>query len=140
VFDLGAAPARAARLRFRFVSGDSIADSGWEIARVEVIDAPPGTGHDIVLVAEPNPVRGSTRIAFRITGPLTWGARPTTLAVYDVRGRLVRTLSHAPVPAANGFVVWDGTDHAGRVVASGVYVARLDWGGATATRRLVVVR
>jgi immune inhibitor A len=140
-FDLGAR-AGVARLRFRFASGDSIAGAGWEIARVEVAPASPDAAFAprLEVVAEPNPVRFPARIAFRITAPLTWGARPTTLAVFDARGRRVRVLSHASVPAQSGFVVWDGTDRAGRPVPAGIYFARLDWGGVGATRRIVVVR
>ena len=138
-FDLGPG-AELARLRFRFASGDSLGGAGWEIARVEV-GAPDATVEpQLQLHIEPNPVRGRSRIAFRIIAPLTWNARPTTLAVYDARGRLVRSLAHSAVPAQSGFVEWDGTDRAGRRVAAGVYLIRLDWGGLHAAKRLIVVR
>lgn len=135
-----AAPAAVARLRFRFVSGDSLGDTGWEIARVEVGAPDVTAASQLRLHVEPNPVRDRTRIAFRITAPLTFGARPATLAVFDARGRLVRTLPHAAVPGGAGFVEWDGTDRAARRVAAGVYLVRLDWGGLHATERVVVVR
>ena len=99
LFDLGERSG-SARLRFRFVSGDSIGGAGWEIARVEV--GSEGTGipsGSLELIAEPNPVRLPSQIAFRINAPLTWTAQPTTLRIYDARGRLVRALGHAPVPA-----------------------------------------
>jgi immune inhibitor A len=140
-FDLGPR-AGIARLRFRFAAGDSIAGRGWEIARVEVAPPLADTGREphVEVWAEPNPLRFPARIAFRITAPLTWSARTTTLAVFDVRGRRIASIAHAPVPAQYGFVVWDGTDRAGRPVPAGIYFARLDWGGVRATRRLVVVR
>lgn len=140
VFDLGDRSG-SARLRFRFVSSPQGGGAGWEIARVEVnTDAAAAAGPRLALAVEPNPVRLPARIAFRIIAPLTIGARSTSLRIYDARGRLVRTLTHAPVPAESAFFEWDGTDRAGRRLASGLYVARLDWGGEHATAKLLVVR
>jgi hypothetical protein len=138
-FEMGPG-AELARLRFRFASGDSLGGAGWEIARVQVSAPDATTAPRLQLNIEPNPVHDRTRIAFRITAPLTWNARPTTLAVYDARGRLVRSLAHSAVPAQSGYVEWDGTDHAARRVAAGVYLVRLDWGGLHAAKRLIVVR
>jgi flagellar hook assembly protein FlgD len=41
--------------------------------------------------------------------------------VYDIAGRLVKTLVDEVRPAASHTVVWDGTDRTGRRVASGTY-------------------
>jgi hypothetical protein len=62
------------------------------------------------------------------------------LAVYDLRGRLVRVLADAPLPAGRHESSWDGTDGAGRAVAAGVYVLRLQQGGAAATAKLVLAK
>ena len=140
LFDLGTRSG-SARLRFRFVAGASVAGAGWEIVRVEV--GPESAGSPaarLELVAEPNPGRLPAQIAFRITSPLTWAAQPTTLGLYDARGRLVRALVHAPAPASSGRFVWDGTDASGQPVASGVYFARLEWGSSRAATKLWVVR
>jgi hypothetical protein len=139
VFALGTRSG-SARLRFRFVSNDSIGAFGWEVARVEVSAPRSEPRLALGLVAEPNPVRFPARVAFRIVASLTEAARPTTLRVYDVRGRLVRVVPHAAVPAQSGFFAWDGTDRAGRRVASGLYIARLDWGGERASCKLLVLR
>jgi flagellar hook capping protein FlgD len=140
VFDLGDR-AGSARLRFRFVSNDSIADAGWEIARVEVgsaagAAAPPG----IHVLAEPNPVRFPARVSFQLAAPRTESARSTRLLLFDARGRLVRALDHAAVPAQTGSFLWDGMDHAGRPVPAGIYLARLEWGSETATGKILVLR
>jgi hypothetical protein len=141
LFDLGPRFG-GARLRFRFVSGDSVGGAGWEISRVEVVPAstPDAGGVLVQIAAEPNPVRLPARITFNITSSLTAAARPTTLGLYDPRGRLVRVLTHAPAPASTGLFVWDGTDESGRTVASGLYFARLDWGGASAAAKVLVLR
>jgi M6 family metalloprotease-like protein len=140
-FDLGTRSG-SARVRFRFVSGDSVAGAGWEIARVEVVSGarPDPKGLVLELAVEPNPVRLPARIAFGITASLTAAPRPTTLGIYDPRGRLVRVLTHAAAPASAGVFVWDGTDGSGHNVASGMYFARLDWGGARAATKVLVLR
>jgi hypothetical protein len=140
-FDLESGGA-SARLRFRFASGDSIGAAGWEIARVEVATSAttPNIAPRIELLAEPNPMRFPGRVSFRITASLTAAAQTATLAVYDPRGRLVRVLQHAPVPAESGYFMWDGTDAAGRRVASGMYFARLEWGGDRATTKVLVLQ
>ncbi len=131
----------SARLRFRFASNDSLAGAGWEIARVEVrLPVPEPLGTEIQLVAEPNPVRFPTRLAFRVQSSRTEAARTTRLQIFDLRGRLVRALEHAAVPAQSARFTWDGTDRAGRAVASGVYWARLEWGERTTTTKFLVLR
>ncbi len=91
------------------------------------------------VVAVPNPVRGA--MTFRLLS-----TRATGLDLFDVKGRLVRTL-HAVLPrqVAEGIRVlaWDGRDQAGRPVPSGVYSWRLrgsDGSDAAARGRLVMLR
>jgi flagellar hook assembly protein FlgD len=57
--------------------------------------------------------------------------------VYDVAGRLVRTLVNGEVRTGTSTVVWDGTDHGKRAVASGIYFCRLEWNGRGKSARLV---
>jgi immune inhibitor A len=140
MFDLGGR-AGSARLRFRFVSNDSIGDAGWEIARVEVGSssgaAPPPGVH---ILAEPNPVQFPARVSFQLVASRTESARSTRLLLFDARGRFVRALDHAAVPAQSGGFLWDGMDHAGRPVPAGIYLARLEWGSETATGKILVLR
>jgi len=49
---------------------------------------------------------------------------PVTIGLYDVGGRLVRTLAERAFPAGAQRLAWDGTDDAGRRLARGVYFAR----------------
>lgn len=65
-----------------------------------------------------------------------------TLAVFDVRGRLVRTVADAALPAGQyrGAYGWDGTDAQGRPVTSGTYFLRMRTasGFAQATKMVLV--
>jgi PKD repeat protein len=70
--------------------------------------------------AAPNPFNPRTTIAFDLAS----GGR-TRLAIYDLAGRLVRVLVDQPLGPGPHEFVWDGTDHGGRRVASGVYLYAL---------------
>jgi hypothetical protein len=67
-----------------------------------------------------NPVRtGSATVDFGL--PKTGKVK---MQVYDVSGRLVRTLADRVFPAGKHTLTWDGTDNAGKQVARGVYFVR----------------
>jgi hypothetical protein len=68
----------------------------------------------------PNPFNPMTNIAFTVPR-----AEHVKLAIYDAKGRHVRTVHDGTVEAGEHTVVWDGTDGAGRSVSSGTYVYRL---------------
>ena len=83
----------------------------------------------------PNPFSPSTEISFRVDRDAA-----VVLSIYDVSGKLVRTLVNRDVGASTHVVIWDGTNDAGTPVASGVYFYRLKAGGKVLTRKAVVVR
>jgi len=83
----------------------------------------------------PNPFNPVTSLRFSIPE-----ACEVLLAIYDVNGRLVRTLVDGNREAGMHEVAWDARDDAGRAVASGVYVYRLTAGADVAVRRMVLVR
>ncbi|MFQ5599395.1 MAG: M14 family zinc carboxypeptidase [Candidatus Krumholzibacteriia bacterium] len=85
--------------------------------------------------AVPNPFNPSTRLRFEVASEA-----PVRLDIVRVDGRLVRRLVDRTLPAGAHDVRWDGLDHAGHPVASGVYVGRLRVAGATHTSRLVLLR
>jgi hypothetical protein len=73
----------------------------------------------------PNPFNPETRIRFTlpIDGQMT-------LRVYNAAGQQIRTLADGAHQAGFYNVFWDGTDGAGRRVASGTYLYRLEMPGA----------
>ncbi len=84
----------------------------------------------------PNPFNPATTITYGL------GERaPVTLRIYDVSGRLVRTLvDEVQEPARSYTVVWDGRNTFGRSVSSGIYFCRLTAGSRTSTRKMVLLR
>lgn len=83
----------------------------------------------------PNPFRASTTIEFELSK-----AAPVTLTVFDVSGRLVRTLVDASLGVGPHGVAWDGRDDAGRAMANGIYQYVLDTPEGRVSRRITLLR
>ncbi|MFH1278033.1 MAG: right-handed parallel beta-helix repeat-containing protein [Candidatus Eisenbacteria bacterium] len=82
-----------------------------------------------------SPVRSGSAIAFSLGG-----RRAVALRVYDVAGRLVRTLLDGEAGPGVTRLLWDGRDDRGSSVGSGVYLVRLATPDGAVTKRVVVVR
>jgi len=83
----------------------------------------------------PNPFNPRTTFSFGLAR-----AGRATLKLYAVDGRLVRTLVDESLAAGYHDVTWDGTDDAGRRLASGAYFARFASGGHVGTERVMLVK
>jgi hypothetical protein len=89
--------------------------------------------------AYPNPFNPETTIDFQI--PVAGNGQHATLRVYDITGRVVKTLMSDVVAAGNYRAGWDGTDAAGRAVASGGYLFELRVGDVFAqTQRVTLLK
>jgi hypothetical protein len=87
----------------------------------------------------PNPFRPTTRIAIDIAGQ-SGRAVPTHLGIFDVGGRLVRTLVKGELTPGSYEFIWEGRDARFHPVASGVYFGRLSAGETTQVKRLVLMK
>ena len=83
----------------------------------------------------PNPFNPSTTLRFVVPG---FGA--VHLTIHDLHGRHIRTLGSGSGGPGEHTRSWDGRDSRGRLVASGVYYARLEQSGEVVTRRITVLR
>jgi hypothetical protein len=83
----------------------------------------------------PNPFNPSTAIRFELPRP-----GPARLDILDVRGALVRRLWDGERDGGVQELRWDGRTAAGTWAGSGVYVCRLQAHGASASRRIVLLR
>ncbi|MGH7457117.1 MAG: DUF3160 domain-containing protein, partial [bacterium] len=86
----------------------------------------------------PNPFNAGTVIRFEI--PVSLANTSTRLSVYNVRGELVRELINRRLPAGNYIARWEGRNDAGREVASGIYLYRLQAGNVTEMRKLTLLK
>lgn len=92
--------------------------------------------HVVKLKNFPNPFNPKTTIEFGIASAV--GVR---LEVFDVSGRLVRTLvDEANMRTGTYRVLWNGNDSNGHAVAAGVYYCRLEAGDRVEKTKLVLVK
>jgi hypothetical protein len=83
----------------------------------------------------PNPFNPSTEVRFRVASD-----GPVKVQIYNLRGRLVRTLVEETRTAGEHAVTWNGTDDSGRSVASGSYVVRMIAPDRTDSRHITLVK
>jgi hypothetical protein len=84
----------------------------------------------------PNPFNPATTIEYTLAAP-----GPVEVAVYDLGGRLVRTLvAEERQEQGNHRVTWRGRDQHDRAVASGTYVCLMRAGDRVESRRMVLLR
>jgi mannose/cellobiose epimerase-like protein (N-acyl-D-glucosamine 2-epimerase family) len=83
----------------------------------------------------PNPFNPSTTIRYTVKED-----GPVRLEVFDVTGRMVKTLMSAFQSRGTHTILWDGTTDTGIKVASGMYYYDLVSGGATQYKKAIVVK
>ena len=98
----------------------------------------------------PNPfvpsVSGRTSISYLISPAAGGasaddvGATDVRIAVYDVAGRLVNVLFEGQKAPGGYTVEWEGLNHRGIAVSSGVYYYTLSVGGFSVSQKLVLIR
>ncbi len=85
--------------------------------------------------AAPNPFNPRTTLSFDLHAAVR-----ADLRVYDISGRVIRTLVAGQLPAGRHEVEWDGTDSSGRQIPAGIYFYKLEAGGRGATGRVALVK
>jgi len=83
----------------------------------------------------PNPFNPVTMIRFSVAE-----AGMVNLKVFDVSGRPVRTLVEGWTEPRYYEVVWDGRDDKGNLLASGVYLYKLEAPGYVETRKMLLLK
>lgn len=85
----------------------------------------------------PNPFNPRTIMVFSVPGSPGTRQR-VSLAVYDIRGRLVRRLIDSEREPGSHSVVWSGEDDLGRQVPSGLYFYTLRVGEESFTKKMIL--
>jgi hypothetical protein len=89
----------------------------------------------LALCASPNPFYSIASISFELSDP-GW----TSVTVYDLSGRIVRTLENSELGTGQHSIAWDGRKENGEVVSAGLYVCRIQSGGIIETTGLCLLR
>ncbi len=77
------------------------------------------------------------RVNLTVALPRTGDA---TLSIYNVAGRLVRSMRLGQLDGGEHEIAWDMRSSDGRPVSSGVYLCRFEVDGAEASRKVTIVR
>lgn len=133
----------ALKVRFTLDSDSYITRDGVYIDNVAIFGDPTLTGVDDEAAVRrlsvgnyPNPFNPRTSIRYEVpsTGRVD-------LRIYDVSGRLVRTLLDGELAAGGKHEIeWNGTDEGGEHVAAGVYFARASMGAERCSSKMVLLK
>ena len=83
----------------------------------------------------PNPFNPTTVINYRIND-----SGPVRHAIYDLKGRLIKTLVNQEQPRGFYSTKWNAKNETGDDVASGTYLYRIEMGDTTKARKLTLIR
>ncbi len=83
----------------------------------------------------PNPFNPKTTIKYYLPKQLH-----VCMKVYNIRGRLIKTLFSGRQPEGNYELVWNGTNEYGRRVSSGIYFYNIITDNFTAARKMILLK
>jgi hypothetical protein len=134
-FDFVGSPATVAGL----VLSDFVDDfTGATLGAVTDVETPVAAPHRLH-PNYPNPFNPSTHVRYDVGGQPGERVR-VRIAIYDVRGALVRSLVDADRVPGSYLATWDGLADSGTQAASGVYFCSMRAGDFVASRRMVLLK
>ena len=144
VFDLTAFEGEQVQVRLHFASDGAVTYEGWYVDDINITFTTPETtvpGDEVIPMEfalrqnAPNPFNPVTVIAYQLPHDAH-----VTIDVFNIAGRLVRTLVNETQPAGVKAVSWDGTNDTGEKVASGIYMYRMTADDYTSKRMMVLLK
>jgi len=99
------------------------------------IEEPVASVSPMLGIQGPNPLSNAVTIALN---PPERGK--VWVGIYDVAGRLVRTLTNEEMPAGLMTRIWDSKDDLGQEVPSGLYLIRMETANLEVSRKVALVR
>ena len=115
--------------------GELRASSDWRTLRTESVFVEPLPISTGLNGAYPNPFNPSVAVSYGVAK-----SERVKLAVFDIAGRLIRVLEDGVRESGRHTVTWSGVDRAGKPVASGVYVIRLQAGKDISCAKVVLMQ
>ena len=106
--------------------------SDGQVSAAPIIELPVALAVTSVV---PNPFNPRTTIHYDVPRAALVGVR-----IFDLRGRLVRTLVHHRSEPGRYTALWDGTGSGGATVAAGVYFVQVSDGRTASTGKLVLAK
>jgi hypothetical protein len=103
------------------------------------VEGQPGNGEPLTVDGlwqnSPNPFGRSTVINYQLAR-----SGPVNLRIFNLNGQLVKTIVSSEQPAGRYQVKWDGRDHTGQQVSSGIYIYCLKAGGREFVKQMQFIR
>ncbi|MFH1700938.1 MAG: S8 family serine peptidase [Candidatus Zixiibacteriota bacterium] len=138
-------PGQSDTAAFSIIGGDAWDDFITNAQRAQVVydllptdvndDGPALPGTFALYQNFPNPFNPATTISFSL--PKSGNVK---VEVFDILGRVVKTLEDKIYPAGRHEVEWDGTDESGASAASGIYFYRVTYENTSLTRKMVLMK
>ena len=94
-----------------------------------------GQSLPVIRLVSANPSADGATIQFAANGGTSGMVK-----VFDLRGRLVRTIQSSALSDGKGAIVWDGRTDVGQRAAAGVYMLQVEIGGRREVMRVVLLR
>ncbi len=85
----------------------------------------------------PNPLAGHTVISFTI--PEILRNYTTRLSIYDLHGKVIKTLVNEELPPGNYITKWDRENSTGLLVPKGMYIIRITVGSIVESQKIIVL-
>ncbi len=130
-------------IRFRLFADAGTHGWGWAIDNLSIQPNATGVASDNNVLPKnfalsqnyPNPFNPTTTINFQLPS-----SEKVTLDVYNTLGQKVKTLVNDFRNAGYYHIVWDGKNRAGREVASGIYLYRIEAGNFVETKKMILLK
>ncbi len=106
-----------------------------ELAATSLIAIRQGVQNFRLLGAYPNPFNPCTRIRYALPA-----SRRVQIKIYDINGRLVRTLADSNQPAGLHSLVWNGKSDSGTSCPSGIYFLRIGQAPKSKSIKLILLK
>jgi hypothetical protein len=122
------------RIYNRAISGERIAELYDEVVGIET-EKPALIDRLILYQNYPNPFNPSTTLKFYLPT-----ASPVEVKIFDLSGRWVRSLMNDFRAAGEHTLLWDGNNHQGNPVSSGIYIYNLEASGKIYRKKMILLK
>ncbi len=122
-----------APVTYRLTMSDG--DGRWLLLAEDVVTPEPTMLANRLVGTHPNPFNPQSTIAYECPTP-----GDVRLTVHDLSGRLVSVLVDERMTTGRHETTWSGRDGAGRAVAAGQYIVRLETREGIDTRKIVLAK
>ncbi len=119
-----------------YYKGDAVFSGDIWISKYDVITSVKDKVQENTnLKIYPNPSLGDINIEFSNNEH-----QHINLSVFDMSGKLIKTLCNKTLPPGRQRLLWNGTDQSGKEVQSGSYLVRLKTGSKTAAQIVEIIK